>query len=152
MFLSTRQIIAETSPAAASTVLSTARAYKLEVCDSLTVIGQLQGATGGTLDIYLQTAHDAADVADTSATWFDYAHFAQLAGAAAAIKLTWHVNRATAVSTVTTIGSASSPVLAASTILGGAWGNRMRLVYVAGAGTSAGAAQSVTIIGHRAVG
>ena len=149
MFLSTRQIIAETSPAAASTVASTARAYKLEVCDSLTIIGQLVGATGGTLDVYLQTAHDAADVADTDATWFDYAHFAQLASGGPAVKVLWHVNRDTAVSTITTIGSASTPALAASTILGGSWGNRMRLVYVAGALTTAGAAQSVTIIGHR---
>lgn len=147
--ITTQQILSETSPAAASTVAGTTRAYGLGACDALTIVGQLVGATGGTLDVYLQTAFDANDVADASATWFDFAHFAQLAGGAAAIKLLWHVNRATAVSTVTTIGSGTSPALAASTILGGGWGNRMRLLFVAGAATSVGAVTSVTIIGHR---
>lgn len=126
--LTTRQILSETSPSAASTVAGTARAYGLAACEGLTVVGQLVGATGGTLDVYLQTAYDAADVADASATWFDFAP---------------------AVSTVTTIGSGTSPALAAATILGGSWGNRMRLLFTAGAGTSVGAATSVTLIGHR---
>jgi hypothetical protein len=147
--LTTRQILSETSPSAASTVAGTARAYGLAACEGLTVVGQLVGATGGTLDVYLQTAYDAADVADASATWFDFAHFTQLAAGAAAVKVLWHVNRATAVSTVTTIGSGTSPALAAATILGGSWGNRMRLLFTAGAGTSVGAATSVTLIGHR---
>lgn len=136
--------IGGTSPSSATTSAGTKIAGSLEACESLTIVATLTGATGGTLDVYLQTSFDQGT------TWYDFAHFAQVAGAAAAITKHWHVGRQVQSATgATTIGSGTSPALAANTILGGGWGDMMRVVYTAGAGTSAGAAQSILVIGHR---
>ncbi len=137
----TRQTFTATSPAAQSTAADTQVFADLDACDSLTIIGELQGATGGTLDVYLQTSYD------DGATWYDYAHFTQLAAGAAAIKHAWHVSRASERTTITTVGTGTSPALAVGTILSGGWGNKMRMLFVAGATTSAGAAQTVRIFG-----
>jgi hypothetical protein len=51
--------------------------------------------------------------------------------------------------TITTVGTGTSPVLAANTFLGGHPGNQVRALYVAGAGTAAGAAQSIEITAWR---
>ena len=138
----TRQILSDTSPAAASSAAGTSRAYGLADCDSITVVGSLVGATGGTLDVYIQTSHDGGT------TWFDWAHFAQLASGAAAIKQSFHQGRDSNAS-VTTVGTAATPALAASTVVGGGWGDMMRLAFTAGVGTSVGATISVQIIGNK---
>lgn len=138
----TRQIISGTSPAAASTAAGTVIACGLADLDSLTVVASLVGATGGTLDVYLQTSHDGGT------TYYDWAHFTQLTAGNAALKVVAHVPRTQNVA-ATTIGSGTSPVLAANTITGGSWGDQMRLLFVAGASTSAGAAISVQLIGNR---
>jgi len=135
--------ITATSPSSASpNVASTGIVGGLSGFDALTIIGNLQGGTGGTLDVYLQTSYDGGT------TWYDYAHFPQLSAGAAASLRAYQVNRTTAVTAATTIGSGLNTALAADTILGGAWGDMMRLLFDGGAGTSAGASQSVTIIGQ----
>lgn len=140
----TRQTITGTSPSSATSAAGTVYASGLERCSSLTIIGELQGATGGTLDVFLQTSWDGGT------TWYDYAHFTQLAAGAAAIKHAWHVSRASERTTITTVGSAAAGVIAAGTIMAGGWGNMMRLAFTAGASTSAGAAQTVQIFGVQA--
>ena len=140
-----RQTMTGTSPSSATTTAGTSYAAGLDACDSLTIIGSLVGATGGTLDVYVQTSYDGGT------TWFDFAHFTQLSAGAAAVKYAWHVSRASERTTITTIGSATTPALAAGTIMSGGWGNMMRLVFVSGAGTSAGAAQSVQVLGIKNV-
>lgn len=132
--------LTQTSPASASTAASTNFVGDLSYFNALSFIATLQGGTGGTLDVYLQTSFD------DGVTWYDYAHYAQLAAGAAQSRILWHVNRSTSVTAPTTIGTGTSPALAVSTINGGAWGDRLRLLFVAGAGTSAGASQSVSII------
>jgi hypothetical protein len=135
--------ITATSPSAASpNAPSTGIVGGLSGFDALTIIGSLQGGTGGTLDVYLQTSYDGGT------TWYDYAHWPQLADSDPLTMREWSVNRSTAVTASTTIGSGLAPALGVDTILGGAWGDMMRLLFDAGAGTSAGAAQSVTIIGQ----
>lgn len=129
-----------TSPASASTAASSTFAGDLSYFNALSFVATLQGATGGTLDVYLQTSFD------DGVTWYDFAHYAQLAAGAAQSRILWHVNRSTAVTAPTTIGTNTTPALAVSTINGGAWGDRIRLLFVAGAGTSVGASQSVSII------
>lgn len=139
----TRQAMTVTSANTATTAVGTVLAVGLDECESLTIIGALVGHTGGTLDVYIQTSFDAGT------TWYDYAHFTQLASGAAAIRYGWHVSRATGQTTVLTLGTGSTVALAAGAILGGGWGNQMRLVTVGGVGTSAGAAQTVHIIGRK---
>jgi len=141
MSLRSQTTLADTSPAAASTVVGAVVGGGFADAKSLSVVAAIRGATGGTLDVYIQTSFDRGT------TWLDWAHFPQLAGAAALTTRVWHVTRDTAVGTLTTIGSDASPALAVNTILGGAWGDRFRVVYVAGVGTSLGAAQSIKLFG-----
>jgi hypothetical protein len=133
--------LTDTSPASASTAVGGDVGGGFRDCQALTIVATLQGATGGALDVYLQTSFDGGT------TWVDFAHFAQLAAAAAASTKVWHVTRLTDVGTFTAVGTGSTPALAVNTILGGAWGDTFRAVYVAGASTSAGAAQTIKLFG-----
>lgn len=105
------------------------------------VYAKIQGATNGTLDFYVQTSFDGGT------SWVDVGHFAQLAAGAAAVGNIALMGRGgTALSyTPIVVNTASgTPVLAANTFLAGVLGNALRVVYVAGAGTTAGAAQTIT--------
>jgi hypothetical protein len=123
-----------TSPASAITVAGTA-VTGLAGYSSMTFYAALTGGTGGTLDLYLQWSPDEGT------TWVDYAHFVQLASGATIIHRMFSTSSRAQQITVATIGVGSSPALAANTVVGGAWGDRLRVVMVAGASTSAGAAQ-----------
>lgn len=136
--------LSDTTPASASTAASGKTIAGLHMYDALAVHASLVGATGGTLDVYLQYSPDKGT------TWVDYAHFAQLADGAAAIQKFFSVSRFAQQTTIATVGSALTPALAVNTVLGGEFGDRMRAVYVAGVGTSAGAAISIKFVGTRA--
>lgn len=97
----------------------------------------LQGNTGGTLDIYLQWSPDGGT------TWVDYAHFAQIAAGAAAITRMFTITRYAQQTTLQTVGTGTSPALAAATIVGGAWGDRLRIVYFNSIGTTLGKLQTI---------
>lgn len=98
------------------------------------VVGELVGATGDTLDVYLQCTPDGTH-------WFDYLHFPQRAAGAGSIAYHAFMSPTTnSATTATTIGSDLTPALAANTNLGGPWGQSLRWVVVSGASTSAGAA------------
>ena len=128
--------ITGTTPAAPGTAVVGAPAVFpsfIDATESLDVCAQLVGATGGTLDLYLQTSPDAGT------TWFDYAHLAQLAAGAAASSVRFGVSRYAQALTPVVVGKNLTPALAAATVVGGPFGDRMRLVAVAGAGTTAGA-------------
>lgn len=134
--------ISQTSPSSATTELSNP-VYGLGGFDTIVVFAKLQGATGGTLDVYLQGSFDGG------VTWYEVAHFAQMAAAAAqkTYKVTFVLN-----STITqvgegTAGAAGTAVLAAGAVAPGHPGDAMRAVFVAGASTSAGAAQTINIFG-----
>src|SRR5689334_11665138 len=120
----TLHTISDTSPAAASTAAGTT-VKGLGRYDALQIVAELVGATGGTLDVYLQTSPDGGT------SWYDYIHFPQLASGASAVKYMVNVPSAGA-SGITTIGKGSSPALAANTVVGGAWADRLRALYVAG--------------------
>lgn len=138
----TRRVITGTSPASATTAVIGNVAGGLQVYDSLQFIATIQGGTGGTLDLYIQSSVDGTN-------WYDYAHFAQLAAGAAAITRYFSVTRHAQVTTLTAIGSGTSPALAANTVLGGDFGTQLRLLAVTGASTSAGATQTIIINGTR---
>lgn len=123
-----------TSPTAAGTVAQ-APVVGLGPYKTMSLYAQLTGATGGTLDIYLQYSPDGGT------TWVDWGHFAQIAAGAAAINRALGFAKDVQQLTAQTVGTGTSPALAAGTFVGGDWGDRLRVVAVAGAGTSAGAAQ-----------
>lgn len=129
-----------TAAAAGTNVLATVKNGPLALGKSMTVYASLIGATGGTLDLYLQFSPDGGT------TWVDYAHFGQLAAGASAIMKAFSVSRAGQQTTLTTVGAGTSPALGAGTVLGGDWGDQLRVLAVSGAGTTAGAAISILAV------
>lgn len=129
--------ITDTSPAAASTAVGTVLAGLADY-QAFRIDAALVGATGGTLDVYLQRK-----VKDN--VWADWLHYTQLASGGAAVKWTAVAGVPVLSTTLTStfgIGNDASPsvALAANTFTGGHPGSAIRPVYVAGASTSAGAA------------
>ena len=112
--------------------------------EAVRVVATLQGATGGVLDVYLQSKWAGA------ATFYDIAHFAQLPAGAAATTTTFTLRRSAPSSSPVAIGKDLTPALSAGFQLDGDFGELIRVVYVAGAGTSVGAAQSIAILGSDA--
>ena len=135
-----------TSPAATGTVAKDP-VGGLGKFDFITIDATIQGATGDTLDIYLQRelGQPGSDI------WADWYHYTQLAAAAAASSVTINSYMATAASYPVTIGigTASAPgvALAVGSLVTPTPGERMRVVFVAGASTSAGAAQLFYVTG-----
>lgn len=144
--------IAENSPdSGAANVPSVAYVGGLSYFDAISIVATIQGATGDTLDVYLQTSYELNPdwpVDHPGRMWYDYAHFQQLADGASPITVALHVNRSTSVTAETTIGTGLSPALGVSTIMGGAWGDMLRILFVPGASTTAGSEQVLTIIGQ----
>jgi hypothetical protein len=137
-----QKTVTATSPASASTVVHTElfRSAMLSRADLLTIDATLTGATGGTLDVYLQRKL-------ASDKWRDLVHFAQLAAGAAAKHYSFTINGTTA--TISDVGGGSDATpgvaLAAGAVSNVPPGGDIRVVFVAGASTSAGASQSITI-------
>src|SRR3954462_8882353 len=131
-----------TSPAAASTVAGV-QCSGLSRWRGVRVEAQLVGATGGTLDVYIQRK-----VAPN--LWVDWAHFPQLTAGAAAVAYTFAVDNTTpssgTLTAITTRGTDAipNPGLAAGLDLVHP-GDMIRVVYVAGASTSAGAVAKVYV-------
>lgn len=108
--------------------------------DELKIVAQLVGATGGTLDVFLQHSPD------NGTTWFDYAHFTQLADGAAAV--IYNCSSRFGGTAPVAIGTGILPALGANLCVGGVVGNMMRCVGSAGAGTNTGAAVTITVVGR----
>lgn len=129
-----------TSPAAASTVVGpTFKGDMLRKAERLVIDATLLGGTGGTLDVYLQR-RIAPDV------WRDWIHFPQVA-ATTAKKYTVTITGDGASIVETGGGSDAAPgvALAANTAVNVIPGDDVRVVSVAGGGTSAGASNTIDI-------
>ena len=128
--------ITGTTPAAPGTAVVGAAITWLDRYDVVRIAADLAGATGGPLDVYLQTSPNGG------ANWYDYAHFTQLAAGAAATRF---FVVPTPSNTISAVGKDLVPALAANTCVGGHPGERMRVVAVAGALTTAGAVATVYV-------
>lgn len=95
--------------------------------DQLVIIATLTGMSASTLDLYIQESWDGGT------TWYDVAHFGQVAGGAAAV-----VKRVVLGGTgaIQTVGVGGTPALAVATVCDGPWAPLLRLVSVTGTGTS----------------
>lgn len=115
--------------------------FTVAVVDAL-----IQGHTGGTLDVYVQSSVDAGQ--DGSGTWFDVIHYTQLAAAGAQVR--WVTTLSRGYNRITAAPSAANPAdgtptLAVNTTINDCLGNALRVVFVGGAGSSAGAVQRIKI-------
>jgi len=144
----------ETSPSAPGTIASSQpvsgsagpagnATQQLDDYQALSFEAVLTGATGGTLDVFIQNSPDMGS------TWYDYIHFATLAAGAATVRYVASVASGAQNLALQTIGTNLVPALAPATAIGGAWGDRFRIVMVSGAGTTAGAAVQLRIVGQR---
>jgi len=144
--------LSSTSPAAASTAVGLG-ASGLAKFLAVRIDAVLVGATGGVLDVYIQRKI-APNV------WVDWAHFPQLAAGASAVAYSLIVQAAnvgtpltgTASQTIASIATAGNdatptPALAAATLTLNHPGDMIRVVFVAGASTSAGGAQKIYATG-----
>lgn len=134
-------LISDTSPAAAGNAAGDAIGG-LHNFDFFMIDAALVGATGGTLDVYLQ--REVGDLG--SGTWRDWLHFPQLAAGAAAVYYSLSTG---ADKTIVVVGNGGTPALAVNTFVGGHPGYQLRAYYVAGASTSAGAAVAINIMAWR---
>lgn len=147
----------ETSPSSASTAISSQPITGdtnfgatpggiirgLDDFDALGIAAFLVGATGGTLDVSVEFSFDQGS------TWIELIHFPQLANGAAAINYIAQLSLATTTTAPVVTGKNTSSALGANKIVSGAWGDRARLLMVAGSGTSAGASVVVQLMGQR---
>jgi hypothetical protein len=101
------------------------------------------GATGGTLDLYLQTGFK--QINNPTLRWVDVAHTPQMAAGAAVASYVFTVTRFnSAASTIVASNTTSAtPTLAANTTVQGLLGYKFRWVAVSGASTSVGATQTI---------
>lgn len=131
-------LLQDTSPAAAGNNDSTAVSQdKLDIYDWFTVDALLTQATGGTLDVYLQR------YVPKLAEWRDWVHFTQLAAGSTSFRYTFDSRMAA--TSITTVGAGTAPAISAGTVVNAHPGMKVRLYFVAGASTSAGAVQKVVI-------
>jgi len=109
----------------------------------------LVGATGGTLDVVIQTNYGGSGLLGSGGSmtgfWKDIARFTQLLAGAAAITYDFVLTRGiggtlSAPTTPNTVDG--TPTLTANTIVPQALGDAIRLIVLPGAGTTAGAALS----------
>jgi hypothetical protein len=148
-------VFTETSPGAAGTVASSqavqnASSYfpsgvagPMEDYDAVLIAAELKGATGDVLDVYVQMSPDMG------LNWYDIVHFAQLTAGVALKSYLAPISNATTTTAPTLTGKNLVPALAVNTVVNGAFSDRMRLVMVAGAATSLGAAVVVRIMPQR---
>jgi hypothetical protein len=149
-------IFVETSPAAAGTAASSNLVLGgidngipngvlglIGDYDGAEIVAELTGATGGTLDVYVQSSPDEG------ANWYDIIHFPQIAGGAATAYYQSPLSTSTNTSAPKQVGKNLTPALVANTTINGALTDRLRLVMVAGSGTSAGAQVVVRVCPQR---
>ena len=129
------------SPDAAGTVVHSEIFTGLDAGDHFKIVATTLGATGGDLNIYLQGY--------TSEDWFDVASLPTIAAGDPALSLTGKLYRHSEplfrFFNWSTVGLGAAPALWASDVDPGDFSDRLRIVCVAGAGTSAGAEQMISI-------
>ena len=110
-----------TSPATTTTEYETG-VYGFAEADALSLFADIGSPTGAAVDVVVQNSCDGT-------TWYDYVHFLQSAGSAAAVK---YMAVPTLNGLITTVGSgtlaSAAPVLASGAMANGHWQNYLRVV------------------------
>jgi hypothetical protein len=123
----------------ASSAVAAGIACPLDDGNGLDIVAELIGATGGALDVYLQQGMP-------DGSWIDVVHFPSLTSGTGAINYKTNIsalalNSSTnAYTTPVVVGKGTSPQLVSGAVVQGQGFDRLRLLMVAGSGTSAGAA------------
>lgn len=145
-------VLSFTSPSAASTVVSaTVGSGAFTKADILNIDAVLTGAVGGTLDIVLQrqTMVWNGSIWTASDDWVEWARLPQVIAAQAKTRYTFGADGSGTL-TIQLVGGGTTaapgaPVMTVGTYTNVMPGGAIRAVSTAGASTSAGAAQLITI-------
>jgi hypothetical protein len=137
----TEQVITATSPASATTAVE-AQVFKGSMfarAEGLVIDAALAAPVSGALDVYLQRKLGTNE-------WVDWVHFPQLA-AGTSKKYSFSItgNGASIVEVGGGTDAAPGVALAANTAVDVTPGGDVRIVFVAGTGTSAGASNKIRI-------
>ena len=144
-YISRVDVITGTSPASATSALVGAVMNGLQRYDWFTVDAIIIGGTGGTIDVTIQRKIGNLPNGTAVDLWVDWLRFPQVA-AATTTKFSVNVASTNDIYTVGMVATAAfTATLAADTSVGGHPGNSIRVVATAGAGTSAGAVQTVYV-------
>lgn len=153
-------VFTETSPAAPGTAASSQAVTNVAgygtvpgVCallddyDAVDVVCEQQGATNGTLQIFVQVSPDGG------INWYDVIAFPRMAAGQALAFYQVPLSLATTTNVPIPVGKNLSPALgvgvSSGAVVNGAFTDRMRLVMSAGAGTSVGASVVVRVCPQR---
>lgn len=131
------------SPSTVTTAVGAAPATDIGLFSTCSVVFTVQGGTGGTLDVYLQSRFKQLN---TVGFWVDVAHLPQIAAGAGVATFSTSLTRwsSAAPAFVSGLNTASlTPALPVNTVLSGVLGIQLRVVYKTGAGTTLGAAQVI---------
>jgi hypothetical protein len=112
---------------------------------AITILATVQGATGGTLDIVIESSPD------DGVSWYEYWRLPTLQAAAAAVTYRYGPalnDSPTLVGKNDLTGSTLTTtfVLGAGSVSGSHWFDKLRVRYVAGANTTLGAAQDIKVL------
>jgi hypothetical protein len=123
--------------------------FGLDDYDIWILTATLRGVTGGTLDLWLQSADIPRNTvpANFAGPWWDVAHFPQLAAAAPVARYRAMFNRGYGTPASPQLINATDlpPTLAVNTINPWNIGNALRVVALTGAGVTAGSQQILTL-------
>ncbi len=111
-------------------------AIRLPACRGFIILAELMGGTGGALDVLIEHSPDGVD-------WYEAIHFTQAAAATASFQ---HISRQQNTAGTTLVvgkNNTTTMTLAASSVGGPPLLPFVRVRYVAGVGTSAGATQRI---------
>lgn len=135
-------VFSEVSPAAPGTAASSAAvtgsstpgvAAPLDDWEGVNCICECTNASGGPLDVYVQQSPDAGN------NWYDVIHFTQFVNAGGFKAYAAPLSLATATTGAILVGKNLVPALTTSPgVVNGAWGDRLRLLMVAGTGATSG--------------
>lgn len=131
--------LSTTSPSTPVTTICSV-SQSLTLFRNLEIVAILQGNTGGAMDLYVQSSPDGGT------TWADYIHYPQQAsgGGPQAYHVTVGRDGGQTAAPVV-ISTGITPSLAVNTVVGGSFGNFLRVVIKSGAGTTVGKAQFIKI-------
>jgi len=113
-------------------------AVDLDNAASLVFVGKFAQAVGGTYQVVIQTSLDEGN------SWQDLASFPVVTTSGGTVQYTGTVAQGYPTAFVAT-GGGTAPALAAGSVINAAWGNKLRLAFIANAGTSAGVGVSVEV-------
>jgi hypothetical protein len=114
--------------------------------ESIDVVAEIKGATGGALAVYLQISPDGG------INWFDIIAWPSASASATIVYYQSPLSQATTTGVTSVVGKNLSPALpsgANGAVINGSFGDRARLVMVAGSSTSAGAPVIVRLSAQR---